>query len=133
MRLVLRLTSMLRSAARSVGCDQPSDFIDRQHVSIEVSGREQLRPNVFIHRPRSADELGPFSEDPLYFSPGLQVTKPELPVHSRPSIGLAQHLPGSDSPVSPCSPSTDNLDGKPSTLKGEQMAFPAEVARAPRW
>ena len=37
-RLVLRLASMRRSAARSVGCDQPSDFIDRQHVSIGVSG-----------------------------------------------------------------------------------------------
>src|SRR5271165_4741934 len=82
---------MVRSATPSVGCDQPSDFIDRQHVSIEVSGREQLRPNVFIHRPRSANELGPFSEDPLYFSPGAQVTKPELPIHSRPSIGLARH------------------------------------------
>jgi hypothetical protein len=88
---VLRLASMRRSATRSVGCDQPSDFIDRQHVSIGVSGREQLRPNVFFHRPRLADELGPFSEDPLYFSPSAQVTKPELPVHSRPSIGLAQH------------------------------------------
>jgi hypothetical protein len=37
-RLGLRLSSMLRSAARSVGCDQPSDFIDRQHVSIGVIG-----------------------------------------------------------------------------------------------
>ena len=48
-------------------------------------------------------------------------------IHSPPSAWLSI-VRRSDSPVSPCSPSTDALDGKRSTLKGEQITFPAEMA-----